>query len=270
MGTVAVADRAAGEWAATDPLPSPRAWWGHSDGLVRMLDGMVVAIGGEDGRRAARAEVFLYDPVSGRWEELAPLATPRRRNSATVLADGRILVAGGLTGPREFPATGLATAELYDPATGEWSPAGCMAEPRFFHHATLLPDGRVLLAGGSTTRSGGYTVLETAELYDPDTGLWTRTEHYDADAGPRNLAAVREVGRTGDRALAMADGSVLVAGTGARAALRVDRAHFGVTELVDGRVFVAGGIRVSAGEAQSSAGEYSLTDSAQLYRFLRH
>ncbi|MCO1578905.1 hypothetical protein M8C13_24425 [Crossiella sp. SN42] len=265
MGSVAVLDCAAGEWTSADPLPSPRAWWGHSDGLLRLPGGGIVAIGGEDARRGARAEVYRFDEVDGGWTELAPLATARRRNSATVLADGRILVAGGLTGPREYPALGLATAELYDPATGAWTPAGTMAEPRFFHHATLLPDGRVLLAGGSTTRAGGYTALQTAELYDPDRGLWTRTEHYDAEAGPRILAQAREVGRTGDRALARADGSVLVAGTGRKATLRVDRAHFGLAELADGRVLVTGGVRAAAGEAVP--GSYPLTAATELFRF---
>lgn len=271
MGSVAVLDCAAGEWTSAVPLPSPRAWWGHSDGLVRLTDGAIVAVGGEDGLRTARAEVFRYDPVRQDWSELAPLVTARRRNSATVLADGRILVAGGLTGPREFPARGLASAELYDPATGAWTSAGSMAEPRFFHHATLLPDGRVLLAGGSTTRAGGYTMLETAELYDPDSGLWTRTEHYDADAGPRSLAEAKQVGRTGDRALALAAGGVLVAGTGPKAALRVARAHFGVVELTDGRVLVAGGVLVAgsgtAGEAIPAAGEFPLTADAEIFRF---
>ncbi|MBP2472763.1 hypothetical protein JOF53_001635 [Crossiella equi] len=266
MGRAAVVEHARGEWVDTDPLPQARAWWGHSDGLVRLVDGMVLAIGGEDSRRTARAEVGLYDPVSGRWELLAPLATPRRRNSATVLADGRVLVAGGLTGPREFPATGLADAELYDPATDTWTPAGRLAEPRFFHSASLLPDGRVLVIGGSTTRAGGYTMLATAELYDPELNSWTRTEHYDAGAGRRSLAQEEQVGRTGDRAVPLGSGEVLVVGSGRRAALRVPRAHFGVVELHGGDILVVGGVTTPVGDPTPVCGGFPLTDSAMRFR----
>ena len=84
-------------------------------------------------------------------------------HTATLLNDGRVLVIGGhgVHGIR-------ATAELFDPSTGIWSPAGRMARPRARHTTTLLDNGRVLVVGG--VMSGNATVTE---IYDPSMGSWT-------------------------------------------------------------------------------------------------
>jgi hypothetical protein len=78
-------------------------------------------------------------------------------------------VAGGLN-----QTNLLASAELYDPATGEWTVTGSMATARWGHSATLLPDGEVLVAGGSTSAKGSAPTAK-AELYNPTTGEWTTT-----------------------------------------------------------------------------------------------
>jgi hypothetical protein len=90
------------------------------------------------------------------------MATARVNHTATVLADGRVLMAGGWL--RSNGPILIATTEVYDPAAGTFRPAGSMTVSRSGHSATLLPDGRVLLAGGSSDASGVQEVVASAEL----------------------------------------------------------------------------------------------------------
>jgi hypothetical protein len=109
----------------------------------------------------------LYDPDTGTWSPACSMATGRYFHTATLLLNGKVLVAGGAqSGPG---SDAMASAELYDPDTDTWSPAGSMAHPRASHTATLLPDGKVLVAGGDI---GAGT---SAELYDPETDTWSPT-----------------------------------------------------------------------------------------------
>ena len=95
----------------------------------------------------------LYDPATGTFSPTGSLAEVRGGKTATLLPDGRVLIAGGYN-CADAGQDGLwASAELYDPATGTFSPTGSMSEPREFHTATLLPDGRVLITGGITGAS---------------------------------------------------------------------------------------------------------------------
>lgn len=121
----------------------------------------------------ARAE--LYDPARGTWSAAGFMATGRAMHTATLLPSGQVLVAGGLNlvisgGAAIF--TDLASAELYDPASNTWSAAAPMASVRYLHTATLLPSGRVLVAGGAL-REPVYTDLASAELYDPASNTWS-------------------------------------------------------------------------------------------------
>ena len=110
----------------------------------------------------------------GRWQVTGDLGTARYGHTATLLANGQVLVAGGFTLPGGY----LASAELYDPATGMWTATDNLATERGGHTATLLPNGQVLAAGGVSVGSAQHDHhIPRAELYDPASGSWTRTDN---------------------------------------------------------------------------------------------
>jgi WD40 repeat protein len=128
------------------------------------------------------------------------MANARLDDTVTLLSDGRVLVTGGIDNTGKT----LASAELYDPKTGKFSPAGSMTTTRAFHTATLLSDGRVLIAGGEKKDTGvcascSTPSLASAELYDPATGKFIPT-------------GLMTTGRFSQTATLLLDGQVLIAG----------------------------------------------------------
>jgi hypothetical protein len=128
------------------------------------------------------------------------MSTPRYLHTATLLPNGKVLLAGGNRDPLISDGF-LASAELYDPATETFTPVGDMSTPRFEHTATLLQDGMVLVAGGQTGAPTGSFGLYTAgaDLYDPAVGVFT----------PVGNMGVPRYGHT---AVQLGDGKVLVVG----------------------------------------------------------
>lgn len=128
------------------------------------------------GRRSALPLVLLFAALLAQpcaatpfqWDYTGNLNVDRFGHRATLLTDGRVLVAGGAGA---VGGDQLASSELYDPATGTWSFTGSLNTARAAHTVTLLPDGRVLVAGGF----GSTGLLTSAELYDPATGTWSVT-----------------------------------------------------------------------------------------------
>lgn len=173
------------------------------------------------------------------------------------LRDGQALLLGGCAGTGCSPV--LASAELFDPRTRRFTPAGAMHTPRVSHAAVELRDGRVLIAGGWT----GTQDTAEAEVFDPATRRFERV---------RPMAAARQH----PVAALLPDGRVLVAGGGAQSALALDsaevfdpatgafaaaarmnspRTHHAVARLRDGRVLIAGGLR-ARGEPTATAELY--------------
>jgi hypothetical protein len=144
-------------------------------------NGTVLVVAGWNGDFLSSAE--LYDPATGTWSITGNLNTARGQPTATLLPDGKVLVVGGFTGffpggscPCRDPVT--STAELYDPATGIWSFTASLNIDRSLHTATLLQNGKVLIAGGTDgllIDIGEYVPLASAELYDQTNGSWSVT-----------------------------------------------------------------------------------------------
>jgi N-acetylneuraminic acid mutarotase len=212
---LASAQVAAPSWSYTGNLISAN----DAGTATLLLNGQVLIVG--------RSEE-LYDPATGTWSSTGTRNTAVS-GPATLLPDGRVLVAGVISAELYDPATGTwsrtgspvspvvtatllqngkvlveggsysnnarNSAQLYDPATGTWSITGNLNTARLFHTATLLPNGKVLVAGGS----GGSAFSNSAELYDPATGTWSVTG---------NLNAARNF----HTATLLPNGKVLVAG----------------------------------------------------------
>jgi len=186
----------------------------------------------------------LYDPSTGTWSKTGSMHVGRQYQTATLLSDGDVLVAGGFVSCDDDFCLDTTTAELYDPTTGRWKMTGSMRGPREQFTATLLGDGDVLVAGGLNAANYNLAGMKSADLYDPTTGTWTRT-------GSMAFA------RYGQTATLLSDGTVLVAGgttataeiyepapgiwarPGAMSTFRTDQS---ATLLRDGHVLVTGGL----------------------------
>ena len=161
-------------WAETGPEPAYR----QDATATTLQDGRVLIVGGwrtdTDGNPVLPAAGELYDPTTGTFEPTPGLlATPRYGHTATLLADGRVLIVGGSGADFNATQPEMASAEIFDPATGKFTPTGWMAEPRELHGAARLPDGRVLITGGMTSRA--VVATRTAEIFDPASERFTPT-----------------------------------------------------------------------------------------------
>lgn len=161
-------DPATGAWHETGRMTVGREE--HTATLLH--SGQVLVAGGYGcGPSNVCAGAELYDPATGRWRPTGRMAQARAGHTATLLPDGEVLAAGGYGCDRQG-CHHLASAELYDPATGTWRAAGRMHRVREYQTATLLTNGRVLLAGGSTgcRAPAPCGVTPSAEVYAPAGG----------------------------------------------------------------------------------------------------
>lgn len=152
---------------------------------VTLQDGRTLSVGSmRDGLPDNAAEI--YDPAKAVWQSAPAMIEARAAPTATLLQDGRVLVAGG----------GTRSLEVFDPKTAQWTLApGRLTVSRSQHAAALLQDGRVLIVGGWD----GSAALRSTDVYDPDNGTVT-------PSGPLRTARFQHTATT------LLDGRVLVAG----------------------------------------------------------
>ncbi len=266
-------DPATGAFAATGNLTAARQ--NHTSTLLG--NGQVLLVGGQGGVGGGLA-LDTAELYSAGTEAFAPttglMGSPRVFHTATLLGDGTVLITGGLWNTVAHSL--VSSAEVYDPATKTFLAAGSMTTGRYWHTATLLPDGQVLIAGGY---GGSGLPLDSAELYDPATGLFTATGNMNS---PR-------YGQTAT--LLSADGLVLVAGgygagvlAGAElyepasgtfqtttGALNVARQFHTATALPSGKVLLAGGLTATEGLESAELydpviGTFAVTDPMEFER----
>ncbi len=230
----------AASWVTNSPMTTQRA--NHT--VTVLPNGKLLVVGGVNGTYLSSAE--LYDPATGRWTTTGSLNTARAYHTATLLPNGKVLVVGGLN-----PVSSgiyLSSAELYDPATGTWTTTGSMTTIRGYHTATLLPNGKVLVAGGYNF---GYPT--GAELYNPATGTWatsgaltTARRYHTATLLPNGQVLVAG-GYNGSSVLSSAELFDPAAGTWtATNSLTTARQYHTATLLPNGKVLVAGGYNGSS------------------------
>jgi uncharacterized protein (TIGR03437 family) len=162
--------------SASGIMTSPRA--GHTATLLP--DGTVLIVGGEGSYGGAtgassEASAELYDPGTQEFRKTGAMTAPRTDHTATLLNDGRVLIAGGVNSNEKGEQTYLSSAELYDPSTGRFTATGSMKQARSFSSATLLASGKVLISGYFNYSVPDNDDLEHAELYDPTTGTFSLT-----------------------------------------------------------------------------------------------
>jgi len=192
-------------------------------------------------RMSSPSVSIAASPNAGALNPAAPMLEPRSGHTATLLPNGKVLIAGGMRRNQDF----YKSAELYDPATGKFQPTGEMSERRVGQIAVLLPSGRVLIAGGWVGQGG----TDSAELYDPASGKFTPIAKMTMPRG-RPSATLLTNGdvliaggeKRDNESLASAEifhaSTLTFQSTGAMHHARISHT---ATLLQDGRVLVAGG-----------------------------
>lgn len=159
MADTALFDPMKNAWSKGPRLPEPQVY-----GAPFAAAGKVFLIGGLCDNDYYPVRVF--DPASATWSSGAPGPVERIGNQKVQLLDGRILVSGGEPSKLAKDPQAAARLALFDPKTNEWRSGPALRGPRQSHGVAVMPDGRVMLAGGE---SESFHEIDTVEIYDPKT-----------------------------------------------------------------------------------------------------
>jgi hypothetical protein len=159
ISTAELFDPTTGTFTATGSMAEERS--GHSATLLN--NGKVLVTGGVNSNDDISTTAEVFDPASGTFSTVSPMRSGHAFHTATLLDDGTVLVAGGSLLPNP-PGDGSISAELFDPATQTFASTGSLGTGRFFHTATKLNNGEVLITGGEF-KSPPVMILKSAELY---------------------------------------------------------------------------------------------------------
>jgi hypothetical protein len=246
-------DPATGQFLATGPLTTARR---HHTATL-MTNGKVLITGGDNSARGSLNSAELYNPQTGTFSPTVNMKASRTSHAATRLQNGKVLISGGEGIPEgENVAKTLGSAELYDPTQNTFTrTAGVMVSPSYNHTATLLQNGKVLLAGGRYDGEMFSGSSSGAELYNPATDTFTQT-------------GLMVSSRRGHTATLLANGKVLIVGGSfessgwcmgcgpmssaevydpasgsfsATGSMNVERTGHAATRLSNGKILIAGG-----------------------------
>ncbi len=267
LATAELYDPLRGTFSETGSMAFPRVLHAAtllSDGRVLITGGTTESAGGG----AATTSAELYDPRTGIFTSAGSLISDRAQHTATLLANGQVLIAGGWNGhaadAADDPPWDPLFAELYDPASGNFTATSTMSTTRIGHSAIRLPNGKILILGGIPNPQNLHQPVNPryAELYDP-------TAHTFSPVGNLTLS------QTGYSATLLTNGKILIAGgedqrhavgtaelldpasgsLTATGGLVTERKGHTATLLLDGRVLVTGGVD-SNGNTLASAEVY--------------
>jgi N-acetylneuraminic acid mutarotase len=240
LSTTEIYDPETNRFSASRPLSSPRS--GHV--AVTLSDGRILFAGGVGTGWTFLKTAEIYQPKTDTFAPTGDMTTERESHTATMLNDGKVLITGGHK-DRRANVTIYRSSEIFDPTRGRFTATGDLTVKRHKHEATKLPDGRVLIIGGSDERDGDGA-YQNAEIYDVAKGTFTSIAN-------RMVTARYKLQGT---AIVLRNGKVLIAGGSDRAEvfdpatnsfsladgeLGTMRLFATATLLKNGRVLITGG-----------------------------
>jgi N-acetylneuraminic acid mutarotase len=199
LTTAELYDPATNTWKAAAPMPQERA----AGGVAAISSTKALVFGGTSTAAYSLSSASIYDYASDAWTTASAMSVARGPYTVTfaTLSTGKVLVSGGALVDAGGATSLWSTAELYDPTSASWVPAGTLTQGRSQHAAMTIAGDRVLVVGGNPAIGTYFRGFSTAEIWDPSTNAWLAT-------------TPMSTGRMFPPSTTLSTGKVLVAGGG--------------------------------------------------------